>query len=77
MIDESLRPLIRADVRRSEDPDRRIYRMCLAGNTTMNHLLLGLYAEPVRMEPYIPSFLPSRRHSAPTRYVWDCTRRPS
>ena len=30
--------------------------MCLAGNTTMNHLLLGLYAEPVRMDPYIPSF---------------------
>ena len=33
-----------------------IYRMSLAGNTTMNHLLLGLYSEPVRMDPYIPSF---------------------
>jgi len=35
----------------------RIYRVAIAGNTTMNHLLLGLYSDPVRMEPYIPSFL--------------------
>ena len=34
----------------------RIYRVCIAGNTTMSHLLLGLYADPVRMEPFIPSF---------------------
>ena len=26
---------------------KNVYRMCLAGNTTMNHLLLGLYSEPV------------------------------
>jgi len=35
---------------------KRVYRMCLAGNTTMNHLLLGLYSEPVRTEPYVPTF---------------------
>ena len=35
---------------------RRIYRMVLAGNTTMNHLLLGLWADPIRMEPFVPSF---------------------
>ena len=35
---------------------RRIYRMVLAGNTTMNHLLLGLHADPIRMEPFVPSF---------------------
>ena len=33
-----------------------ILRLCIAANTTMNHLLLGVDAEPVRMEPYIPSF---------------------
>ena len=33
-----------------------ILRLCIASNTTMNHLLLGVDAEPVRMEPYIPSF---------------------
>ena len=30
--------------------------MVLAGNTTMNHLLLGLHADPIRMEPFVPSF---------------------
>ena len=33
-----------------------VYRMVLAGNTTMNHLLLGVNADPVRMEPFVPSF---------------------
>ena len=44
------------DVRLHRHRHQNVYRMCLAGNTTMNHLLLGLYSEPVRMEPYIPSF---------------------
>ena len=30
--------------------------MCVAGNTTMNHLFAGVNADPVRMEPYIPTF---------------------
>ena len=34
----------------------QILRVCIASNTTMNHLLLGVDAAPVRMEPYIPSF---------------------
>ena len=33
-----------------------ILRLTVGANTTMNHLLLGVDAEPVRMEPYIPSF---------------------
>ena len=56
VIDESLRPLIQEMCASAKLSPRRIYRMCLAGNTTMNHLLLGLYADPVRMEPYIPTF---------------------
>ena len=56
MIDESLRPLIAQMCAAAKIENRRVYRMCLAGNTTMNHLLLGLFADPVRMEPYIPSF---------------------
>ena len=35
---------------------RNILRMCIGANTTMNHLLLGVDAQSVRMEPYIPSF---------------------
>lgn len=56
VIDESLRPLIAQMCAAAKIVPQRVYRMCLAGNTTMNHLLLGLYADPVRMEPYIPSF---------------------
>ena len=56
VIEESIAPLVVEMCASVGIDTREIYRMCLAGNTTMNHLLLGLYAEPVRMEPYIPSF---------------------
>ena len=56
VIEESLRPLIAQMCAAAKIDRRRVYRMCLAGNTTMNHLLLGVFADPVRMEPYIPSF---------------------
>ena len=35
---------------------RNILQLSIGSNTTMNHLLLGVDADPVRMEPYIPSF---------------------
>ncbi len=35
---------------------RSILRLAIGSNTTMNHLLLGVDAQSVRMEPYIPSF---------------------
>ena len=35
---------------------RSILQLCIGSNTTMNHLLLGVDAQSVRMEPYIPSF---------------------
>ena len=56
VIEESLRPLIQEMCAAAKVNMRQVYRMCLAGNTTMNHLLLGLYSEPVRTEPYIPTF---------------------
>ena len=56
VIDESIQPLAEQMCVSAGIGLKNIYRMCLAGNTTMNHLLLGLYSEPVRMEPYIPSF---------------------
>ena len=55
-IDESIAPLIHELCASADIDPARVYRMSLAGNTTMNHLLLGLYADPVRMDPYIPSF---------------------
>jgi len=56
VIEESIKPLVQEMCASAGIDMRRVYRMALAGNTTMNHLLLGLYAEPVRMEPYIPTF---------------------
>ena len=56
VVDESLRPLIQEMCASAKISPKNVYRMCLAGNTTMNHLLLGLYSEPVRMDPYVPTF---------------------
>ena len=35
---------------------RAILRLAVGANTTMNHLLVGVEADPIRMDPYIPSF---------------------
>ncbi|MBR6115321.1 MAG: DUF4445 domain-containing protein [Oscillospiraceae bacterium] len=56
VVDETLIPLIGTLCRKAKIYQKQIYRACIAGNTTMSHLLLGLYADPVRMEPFIPSF---------------------
>ena len=53
---ETLVPLVRTVCAQAGVTQDRIYRVTVAGNTTMSHLLLGLYADPVRMEPFIPSF---------------------
>ena len=56
VIDETINPLIQQMCRAAKFPNKQIYRMCVAGNTTMNHLFAGVNADPVRMEPYIPTF---------------------
>ncbi|MCQ2421049.1 MAG: ASKHA domain-containing protein [Clostridia bacterium] len=56
IIKETLTPIIAAMCQSAKLPVTRILRMCIASNTTMNHLLLGVDAGPVRMEPYIPTF---------------------
>jgi uncharacterized 2Fe-2S/4Fe-4S cluster protein (DUF4445 family) len=35
---------------------QRIYRVTVAGNTTMTHLLLGVPPSSIRLSPYIPAF---------------------
>ena len=56
VIKETINPMIHEMCRSIHFPENQIYRMCVASNTTMNHLLLGVDADPVRMEPYIPTF---------------------
>ena len=56
IIKETLNPIIATLCRTAGISARSILRLCVAANTTMNHLFVGVDAEPVRMEPYIPSF---------------------
>ncbi len=56
IIKETLNPIIAKLCQSAGINARSILRLCVAANTTMNHLLVGVDAEPVRMEPYIPSF---------------------
>lgn len=56
VIEETINPLIKNMCRQAKLSPMSIYRMSIAANTTMNHLLIGVDADPVRMEPYIPTF---------------------
>ncbi len=56
IVKDTLTPIIANLCKSANVNARSILRMCVAANTTMNHLFVGVDAEPVRMEPYIPSF---------------------
>ncbi len=56
IIKETLNPIIANLCKTAGLSARSILQLCVAANTTMNHLFVGVDAEPVRMEPYIPSF---------------------
>ena len=56
IIKETLTPILASLCKSAGISTRSILRLAIGANTTMNHLLLGVDAEPVRMEPYIPSF---------------------
>ena len=60
VVKETLRPILAGLCASAKIKASRIFRVCVASNTTMNHLLLGVDATPVRMEPYIPSFFSVR-----------------
>ena len=56
IVKETLNPLIQGMCRSAGIDLTQVYRMSVASNTTMNHLLTGVWADPLRMEPYIPAF---------------------
>ena len=56
IIKETLSPIIANLCKSAGIRAASILRLCVAANTTMNHLFVGVDASPVRMEPYIPSF---------------------
>lgn len=56
IVKETLVPLIANLCRSAKVNAHSILRLAIGANTTMNHLLVGVDSESVRMEPYIPSF---------------------
>ena len=56
IVKETLNPIIANLCRSANISARSILRLSIGANTTMNHLLVGVDADPVRMDPYIPSF---------------------
>ena len=56
IVKETLNPIITNLCKSIGISARSILRMSVGANTTMNHLLVGVDADPVRMDPYIPSF---------------------
>lgn len=56
VIKETINPMVNEMCRSANFPKNRIYRMCVASNTTMNHLFAGINSDPLRTEPYIPAF---------------------
>ena len=53
---ETLEPMLENMCESIGIEPRQISRMCVASNTTMNHLFLGVPAENVRLEPFVPTF---------------------
>ncbi|MDD3277384.1 MAG: corrinoid activation/regeneration protein AcsV [Lachnospiraceae bacterium] len=56
IIKETINPMIHEMCSSIGFNSDHIYRMAVASNTTMNHLFMGIDADPLRMEPYIPTF---------------------
>ena len=56
IVKETLTPIIANLCKAVGISARSILRLSVGANTTMNHLLVGVDAQSVRMDPYIPSF---------------------
>lgn len=56
IVEETMNPMIVNMCRAAKIAPKGIYSMCIGANTTMNHLLVGVDGDPIRMEPFIPTF---------------------
>ena len=56
IVKETLTPIIANLCKTIGIKAQSILRLSIGANTPMNHLLVGVDADPVRMDPYIPSF---------------------
>ncbi|MDR2738374.1 MAG: ASKHA domain-containing protein [Treponema sp.] len=56
VIEETILPLITEICGKAGIEPRGIYRAAVAANTTMIHLFTEVYADYLRLEPYVPAF---------------------
>lgn len=56
IVKETLTPLLANLLRAGKRKAPQVMQLCVAANTTMNHLFVGVDTTSVRMEPYVPSF---------------------
>lgn len=59
IVDETINPLIESLYTSTGINKNNVVRVVLSGNTTMVTLLLGIYPDYLRLEPYIPPYLNS------------------
>ena len=75
ILKETLLPLVAAMCKSAGVPVSRIFRVCIASNTTMNHLLLGVDANPdaeILLAPNIGSYVGGDiTAGAFTSLIWD------
>jgi len=57
VIEETIIPVIETMCASAQLKREWICKVCVASNTTMNHLLLGLNPDNIRKEPYVPVFM--------------------
>ncbi|MDY7039451.1 MAG: ASKHA domain-containing protein [Chloroflexota bacterium] len=65
LVVQTLNGLIETLAERQGIASNEIYKATVAGNTTMIHLFLGMWPEPIRLEPYIPTV----NHPLPVKAV--------
>ncbi|GHV73321.1 ferredoxin [Spirochaetia bacterium] len=56
VMEDTILPLIAEICSKAGIESTAIYRAVMAGNTTMAHLFTGVYADFLRLEPYVPAF---------------------
>lgn len=57
IVEQTLNPTIERLCQEAQIDPQEIIRCVIAGNTTMEHLLVGADAQTIRLEPYEPEFL--------------------
>jgi uncharacterized 2Fe-2S/4Fe-4S cluster protein (DUF4445 family) len=56
VTEECIVPLVKDLCKKAGIPAEKVYRAAIACNTTMAHLFMGVPAEHLRLEPYVPAF---------------------